>query len=363
MARLFATGALILGGCGDSSASVTEDVTASDATEAPDTDAAPVEVEDPDAHENDTAQTDVRSDVPPETTTVRVVTFNVGSGGSPANAEDNLGFGPRESDISDEWFGNGLAFASIVEETRSYLAAVEPDIVAFQEIFWSGDCPTIPEELYPGFVCETWEEGEPTVANLLLGPDWHVVCHPGKPDKCIGVRSAFGRLEGCQDILCLDGLEGSSIEGCGRGARAAGGTIELASGGSLRIVNVHGNSGFGRDETGCRVAQVQQVFAGSDGQPAITRDFPTIVLGDLNTDPGRLAGSDPSAAAWMEEPAEHGFAFISDVGEDAEPSYVLLNIDHVLARGAEGTCRIGGPVVDATHFDHRPIECELAVPR
>lgn len=311
---------------------------------------------------SDAPSTDVEVEVTLAPISVRVMTFNVGSGASPPSSE-NLGFGPAESDISDEWFGNGLAFATVVEQTRQYIAEAQPDIVAFQEIFWSGECPNIPDELRAGFVCDTWQLGDPTVANLILGPDWHVACHPGKPDKCIGVRSDFGRIVGCDEALCLDGLEGEAIENCGRGARVAATTIALASGEALRVVNVHGNSGFSEDDTRCRTAQVDQIFVGSPESPALIRDVPTIVLGDLNTDPGRLTGSDASAARWAGLPGEMGFSFLTEVGPDVEPTYVLLNIDHVLARGAEGTCEAGGPATEAVHFDHVPIECELSIPR
>lgn len=297
----------------------------------------------------------------PESITLSVVTFNTGSGAAPPSAADNAGFGPEQAEASDEWYGNGLAFESVVADTTAYFGVRSPDIVAFQEIFWSGACPDVPSEERPGFICETWAPGDPTVANLVLGASWSVACHRGSPDKCVGLRSEVGTIVGCDDPLCLDVMEGEPIEGCGGGARAGAIDVELVDGSTLRVVSVHGNSGFEPDDAECRTRLVERVFDGSDGVPALISDRPTIVLGDLNTDPGRIAAADPSAARWNEEVAEHGFRFASAIGEDAEPTYVFVNIDHALVRGLSGGCEPGGPVTDIVHFDHVPIECELVV--
>ena len=293
-------------------------------------------------------------------TLLRVVTFNCGSGAiPPADGAMNDGYGSRESEWSDEWYGNGLAYSDVVEDARQYFSALEADIVALQEVFWSGECPAVPPDSRDGFVCSDWSPGDPTVASQVLGPEWQIACHPGNPDKCIGVRRSVGSIRGCDGDVCLDGLSGDPVDGCGGGARAASAEIDLQAGGVLHVVNVHGNSGFSSDDTACRVAMVDRVFGNTEVAPLISADDPTLILGDLNTDPGRLGATDPSAARWNEAVEEHGFHFLTEVGPDAEPTYVLLNIDHVIGRGLSGSCVAGEDTTETVYFDHTPIVCEL----
>lgn len=43
----------------------------------------------------------------------------------------------------------------------------------------------------------------------------------------------------------------------------------------------------------------------------------------------------------------------------------VLNIDHVVSDAFDGECRVAGltegfaPVIDAVHFDHKPVVCEV----
>ena len=297
-----------------------------------------------------------------------VVTFNTGtSEGLPHDAPPDDGYTSWHAAISDAWYGDGLAWRPAVDSTRDFFDAVQPDVVVFQEIFWSDECAEIPEEARRDFVCETWTPGDPTVAQIVLGPGWQVMCHPGKPDKCAAVRRRFGTFRGCDSDFCLEGLAGSTVEGCGRGARVGRGIIELTGGGTLTLVNVHGSSGILPDDTACRVRQVEQVFVDlGDGTPAANGER-NLVMGDLNTDPGRLAWIDPSAARWKDFVGpDRSFHFVSAVGPDAEPTYAgLVNIDHVASDVLDGECWAAGltdghpPVTDAVYFDHVPIVCNL----
>ena len=67
----------------------------------------------------------------------------------------------------------------------------------FQEIFHPGECAAIPVEFHAGFYCETYADGDPTVAQAILGPGYQVACNLGKPDKCAAVRTALGTFRGC----------------------------------------------------------------------------------------------------------------------------------------------------------------------
>ncbi len=193
------------------------------------------------------------------------------------------------------------------------------------------------------------------------------MCQPGKPDKCAAVNRNFGSFKDCDDDFCLEGLEGYRVEDCGKGARIGRGTIELVNGGELTLVNVHGSSGFEEDVKECRVKQFEQVFVDlGDGQPGANGSR-NLVMGDFNTDPGRLAESDASAARVLDFAGENKpFDFITDIGEDAPATYAtLFNIDHVLSDSFTGTCWAAGvteghpDIIDAIYFDHKPVVCTL----
>lgn len=297
-----------------------------------------------------------------------VVTFNTGtteSMGAVDGSED--GYGPDQSALSDEHYGDGLAWLPAVAAARDFFATVQPDVVGLQEIFWSGDCAGIPEEARAGFVCETWEEGDPTVAQTILGDDYQVACHPGKPDKCLAVHARVGRIAGCDANFCLDGLTGATVEGCGSGARVGRGEVERPDGTVLTVVNVHGSSGLSPEDQACRVAQVEQVFVDLGGQGPAAAGADVLIVGDLNTDPGRST-TDASAARWNDFVGpDHDFDWISTVGEHAPRSYQgIADIDHVAANARTGDCWIAGIDTDAVYavayFDHRPVVCTAQRP-
>ncbi|MFH1810706.1 MAG: hypothetical protein ABIJ09_18330 [Pseudomonadota bacterium] len=300
--------------------------------------------------------------------TFTAVTFNTGtSEGMGHDGPPDDGYTGVHAGYSDLYYGDGLAWQPAVDATRAFLQQVQPDVVGFQEIFYSEDCAAIPAEAQTDFVCQTWQAGDPTVAQIVVGEGYQVACHPGHPDKCAAVKRSFGRFRGCEADFCLEGLAGSQVAGCGRGARIGRGVIDLVEGDELTLVNVHASSGMVDEDMQCRVQQVDQVFVDlGDGAPAANgeRNF---VLGDLNTDPGRWADWDPSARRWTDF-AGRGkrFHFVSPVGNDAPGTYAgLVTIDHMLSDVLEGSCWAAGvseghpAVIDALYFDHRPLVCAL----
>ncbi|NOY26738.1 MAG: hypothetical protein GXP62_12770 [Oligoflexia bacterium] len=300
-----------------------------------------------------------------------VMTFNTGTGVSAGLGQDgtsNGGYTSTQAKLSDTWYGNGLAWQAAVDDVTAFIAQVDPDIVVFQEIFYSGDCASIPADAQAGFVCEGWQDGDPTVAQLVLGSDYQVACNPGHPDKCAAVHQRVGRFVGCDDDFCLEGLAGSTIDGCGSGARIGRGVVERPDGSRFTVVNVHGSSGVSLDDQACRVAQVDQVFVDlGDGEPG-ANGTQNLVMGDLNTDPGRFTDWDTSAARWTDFVGEGlPFHFISEVGPDAPLSYQgVADIDHVMSDSWQGSCWYAGlsdghpAATDITIFDHRPVVCTVA---
>jgi hypothetical protein len=309
------------------------------------------------------------TDAPPSLR-LRAVTFNVGTNpnlGHDSGPDD--GYTSTQAAISDMWYGNGLAWRAVIDDTRRFFDAVVPDVVTFQEIFYSGDCPDIPAEFHTGWACEGWQPGDRTVAQLVLGDAYQVACNLGKPDKCAAVNRAFGQFRGCQQSLCLDGLEGARVEGCGGGSRVGRGVIDLVAGGSLTLVNVHGTSGVSRADIDCRIKQFAQVFVDlgrGDGVPA-ANGARNLIMGDLNTDPVLIAALDRSAAAFLDYVGpDRRFDFISADGPGAPASYAgALNIDHVVSDELTGACWVAGltdshpPVTGIRYFDHKPVVCDL----
>ncbi len=302
---------------------------------------------------------------------LRAVTFNTGTteGLDHDDAPDD-GYTADHATLSDTWYGDGLAWVPAVNATREWFDTTQADVVGLQEIFWSDACTDIPPEAHTDFVCEHWTDGDPTVAQTILGDGWQVACHPGHPDKCAAVRRSFGTFDGCDQDFCLEGLAGESTPGCGSGARVARGHMTLADGSSLTLVNVHGTSGFSSDDEACRVAQVDQVFVDlGDGEPAASGDR-NLVLGDLNTDPGRFTGTDASAVRWGDFVGDgRAFAWLTEVGSDAPGSYGgLADIDHMASDVLTGSCWIPGvtdghpDVQAATYYDHHPVVCDLVEP-
>ncbi len=299
-----------------------------------------------------------------------VATFNTGTtAGLPHDDPPDDGYSSADAAISDMYYGDGLAWPPAIEATRQFFADVKPDLVNFQEIFYTGDCAGIPVNARTNFVCATWQDGDPTVVQMVLGADYQIACNLGKPDKCAAVKRSFGSFRGCDADLCLDGLDGSVVNGCGGGSRVGRGVIDLVAGGSITLVNVHGSSGLTAADEDCRVREFDQVFVNlGDGAPAASGDL-NVIMGDLNTDPVRFASADPSAAHFADLVDGGGFHFVSDVGEMAPATYQgAVNIDHVVSDRYDGHCWAAGTtdghprVTDAVYFDHEPVVCDVAGP-
>lgn len=301
-----------------------------------------------------------------------VATFNTGtSEGLGHDALPDDGYYEEQALLSDIYYGDGLAWLDVVDDARAFLTELQPDLVVFQEIFYSGDCAMVPEEAKAGFVCETWQPGDPTVAQVILGEGYQVACHLGKNDKCAAVKHSFGSFVGCDDDFCLEGLAGAEVQGCGSGSRVGRGVVELADGGSLTLVNVHGSSGLNQKDQDCRRQQFIQVFEDMGvGDGAAANGERNLVMGDFNTDPQLNAGFDESAQKVLEHVGEgKPFHFISDAAPDAPKSYAgLFNIDHVVSDAFGGSCWVAGlteghpAVSEILYFDHKPVVCELADP-
>lgn len=295
------------------------------------------------------------SDVPTLEPSYRVVTFNTGTTEGLPHDPAFDGYGEHQAAISDEHYGDGLAWLPALEAVAAFIEAEQPDLIAFQEIFDPADCDTIPTELHAGFVCETWTPDQGHVAELVTGPAYTVSCHPGKTDKCVAVHERLGTVEGP--------MEGREIDGCGSGSRIARLQVPVLG----NVVSVHGSSGLGVEDQECRRQQVEAIFSGSE---PLVGDGPNLVLGDLNTDPGRWGTIDTSAAAWNDHVGQGAaLDWVTDASDSSEPSYQgLVAIDHVASDHWSGSCFTQGvgdtaPIYAGVYFDHHPVVCSLTEAR
>jgi hypothetical protein len=305
----------------------------------------------------------------PQTGPFVVVTFNTGTTEGTTHDEPDDVYDEEKSGYSDTYYGDGLAWVPAVTAVTEWFDTFEPAVVGFQEIFYSGNCPEIPEVAQLGFVCEEWSPGDPTVAQVIVGEgDYQVACHQGKDDKCLAVRKTFGTIQQCGDEdFCLEGLDGATVDGCGGGSRVGRATIDLEGGGTITVVNFHGTSGVLPDDSECRAEQARQVFEDLDGEPAANGER-NVILGDLNTDPGRTPSwADESVGVWNEYVGgDQPFQWVSDIGWDAVPTYAgTLNIDHVVSDAFTGFCVTPGitdgfdDVYPPAYFDHKPLVCQI----
>jgi hypothetical protein len=298
-----------------------------------------------------------------------VVTFNTGTTLRLRHDDPpDDGYTSKQAGMSDSWYGNGLAWREAIEAVRRFLEKSDPDIVAFQELFFAEECSGVPANARKGFICENWSEGDPTVARQVLGKNYQIAYHPGKPNKCVAVHRRFGTFRGYDEQSTTNWLEGHRLTGCGSGARVARGIIDRVTGEVLTVISIHGTSGMKPADQQCRVRQVERIFVDfGDGAPAV-QGTQNLILGDFNTDPGRAAAIDPSAARWNDFVGkDKTFHFISKVGRAAPRSYQgFADIDHVVSDVFRGTCQYPGvdegskPVFATTYFDHVPVVCTLS---
>ena len=123
---------------------------------------------------------------------LRVMTFNVGI--PDCSNDPDAAYSCEDAEIAGEWYGTGLSHRALFADTAAFFRATRPDIVGLQEVFHAGNCPEIPPEFHPGFICEDWRPGDSTVSQIVLGADYQIACHQGRPDKCLAVHCEVGRF-------------------------------------------------------------------------------------------------------------------------------------------------------------------------
>ncbi len=330
-----------------------------------------------DAGASDAGPPDAGFVFPPDASTFVVMTINAGTtSGLPHDLGEAEGTGDgytsEMATIADALYENSLSWNPAERALTAFLMRERPAIVGFQELYYDPWCETITVDPALDFVCRDYVAGAPLQVERLLGGDYAIACGTRQVDNCIAVRRDFGAIRGCATGACVGGLEGGDPpSGCSRGERMGRVVVDLVAGGTLVVVNAHGTSGIDAESRACRVDQFRQVFEDrGDGSGPLADGELNVVLGDFNTDPVTLTGSDESAAYLAAQTAPGSrFHFVTATARDAPATYGgLFRIDHVISDAFVGRCTTPGvtpgvaAVTDAIYWDHKPAVCRIYRP-
>lgn len=252
-----------------------------------------------------------------------------------------------------------LCLRPVEERAAGELRAFRPDLVAFQEILPPDLCERAPST-NPNNLCSAPLDPPSQVARLL-GEGYAEACDDRFGWDCLAMRGARR--------IALDTRPVQS-ECNDTGFTLATGTIRVR-GWPIAVGNAHPSS----TDAPCRAAQLRDFFG------ALPARGPVLVLGDFNVDPFRE--SDESVEEWerwVPSRFRHvsgdeltlfpcGSSQLDATGETLDgplrPCTGPLRsraIDHVLARGATGSCEVRR-VDGGGGMDHRAQDCRIALAR
>jgi hypothetical protein len=276
-----------------------------------------------------------------------------------------------------------LCEVSVENAIRDNIAALDPDVIALQEVLPDDACDSIVED-DPRFVCHPDQLAQgATQMERLLGGRYDVRCDPRNGFECVAVRGSGGPApDGVtffdDDYLTAPPVDSDDEETCDDGFTV--GTMQLSfesTGTSQRvaIVNGHPQSGFiGR----CRRKQLEQAFAFPEPSGDEGALNGVLLSGDWNLDPFRDV--DESADLWVDNVglASEGkrFHYHSGPAEKNPPLPTTENVlftgvlDHVASTQLEGACVTLGEAADTERLDgaqggngcdHRALMCSLSM--
>ncbi|MSP72791.1 MAG: hypothetical protein EXR76_11610 [Myxococcales bacterium] len=297
---------------------------------------------------------------------------------------------PDPDDVNSVHYLRRVANAEYEDFIGARVRAMEPDLVALQEVLPPESCSSFIEE-DPARTCFEADR-RPDAVSRLLGPSYAVVCDGRKRTSCLGVRRGFGTLAsamasmisevpmetallplpecdlvggGCDEEHCDDESSASFVE------------VETTFG-PVRVVAVAlngGGIGAGRYFAGqaCRIGQLDQAFA------FVAPGQKSLVLGDFSFD-SDLEIHAQAKAHWdamvgvgrlLTEHDARGL----DGRRISTTTTERGGEDHVLSNFALGRCEVlGDPTFDASfdfstlpagaadrgRLDHRAVFCRLS---
>lgn len=265
-----------------------------------------------------------------------------------------------------------LCEVSVENAIRDNIAALNPDVIALQEVLPDAVCDAIDEQ-NERFVCHPDQLAQgATQIERLIGDAYETACDERNGYECVAVkRDGPVALDGA--YVTPPPVDSDDEETCDDGF-TVGVQPLLVDGASITLVNGHPQSGFiGR----CRRKQLEQALAveapADDGAGAV------LLSGDWNLDPFR--DTDESADLWVENVglASEGkrFHYHSGPAEKNPPLPTTENVlftgtlDHVASTSLGGTCTTLGEAEGTARLDgaeggngcdHRALSCALTVP-
>lgn len=277
--------------------------------------------------------------------TVRVLTANVGN-----------------NDLRCSGYMWKLCLTSVEAKVRDSIRALDPDLVALQEVSTAAQCEKRKESRRRKVCYSENLPADQEQARRLLGPDYTIAMAQGRYEA-IAVKVSAGSIEGCElGATCWTTDLPDLPEGCDPGFSVS--AVEaVIRGVRVRVVNAHPDS----IRLECRVKELEQAFALANGQR-------NLMLGDWNTDPYRGKGED--VTLWKREVEARPFRIHSGIAERDPPYYTDLvpwpwpdkSLDHVISDFAQGTCLTLGEnpgtqrLDDHGDLDHRGLFCKLTFP-
>lgn len=268
--------------------------------------------------------------------TLSVLTANVG----------NLSFRCRK------YFYN-LCYKDVEDRIAENVRALQPEIVAFQELLAPWQCESF-EQNHPKILCS--EEQKIPQVRRILGEDYSIVCDQRWQFTCIALRVDKGEIIGCKPGgLCNIARTSREITGCDNGFTISAVTVLLNNGYIFDVVNAHPQS----TDAKCRAKMLSQIFGEGTVQNPLVIEDKVLLIGDYNLDPWR--DKDESVTLWndMIEKGWKGkeLRYHSGIAEKNPPRFTsfLLHrrktVDLVISNFADGVCQVLGETPYTNRLD------------
>lgn len=233
-----------------------------------------------------------------------------------------------------------------------------------------GPCPDQP---YEGALCSLTQERSIRARIDALAPDVAVLVEvfdarrcEGAHHDCLAVRSSRVAVRECPPGgTCVPGLDTpaqpAECEGVGTisSVSRAHATID---GRAVTLVVMHPLNASSAQTDRCRAAQDRQGFE-------VLADGPTLLAGDFNFDPYRLADLWLTGPYWQTQVGEGRRFRAHSLGEEQLPTQTWLDLatlDYVLTDFAHGSCEVLGVTAGTRRLDepertmdHRALSCAL----
>jgi endonuclease/exonuclease/phosphatase family metal-dependent hydrolase len=244
---------------------------------------------------------------------------------------------------------NKLCYKDVEEKISSNIKALNPDIIALQEVLAPWQCDG--SETNRKRVC--FDQQITPQARRLVGDNYTIVCNTRNQFECIAVKIDVGEIIGCdKGSICNSARTAPEVPNCDNGFTVSAATVKMMGGFIFDVVNFHPQSTNDK----CRAKMISFAFEGTD--PLIQQEN-VLLLGDFNFDPWR--DQDHSTETWNRLLdmgwRNKNFTYHSGIAERNPPYYTShlfyrkRSVDFVISNFAEGVCFVLGESPNTTRLD------------